>query len=233
MKIGIVDSGVGRDFLRQHPLTLGGAASFTLDPAAGLLETRIYDREDLLAWQHGMLEADIGDDHGHGTAVLSILYDQARPGAEVEFYLAKILDRDMKGYSFCLVEALEWLVEVVAPDFINLSLGTTQAVPATRLKELAEQAARRGMTLVCAAGGNPTLPAQLDGVIAVADGGLARSAAAGIKIDHVVAEPSVRVHAGGQWVEHPMTTSYACAVAVAAAMRGVRLGTRRRGDGVQ
>ncbi|AKT39915.1 S8 family serine peptidase [Chondromyces crocatus] len=216
----MVDSGVAREFLRRHPLPLVRGASFTLEAATGHLEARVYGREEILAWQRGGAEIELNDTHGHGTAILSILHDQARPAADVELYVARMLDEHLRGSSICFVEALTWLVDDESVDLVNLSLGTANMALADRMQGLINRAVARGVTLVCAAGGVPTWPAQLEGVVAVADGALARSAGADIKIDHVRTEHAVRIYEKGRWVERPMTTSYACAAAAAQVIRG-------------
>ncbi|HEX2571746.1 MAG TPA: hypothetical protein VH877_19455 [Polyangia bacterium] len=205
--------------MRQHPLTLAGAASFTIDPGARVLETRVYDRDDLAAWQQGILEIDLSDGNGHGTAILSILYDRIQPRLEVEFYLAKILDPGIKGSSLCLLEALEWLVESASPHLINLSLGTTSTALCDPLQDLVSRAAEQGITVYASAGAVPSLPAQLTSVIAVADRGLVPRADPRVKMDQVVTSETVRLYAQDRWCDVPMSTSYACAVAVAEAAR--------------
>ena len=86
-----MDSGVSVGFLRGAGLSLAGAASFTVDREARRLESRVHSREELAAWRDGgsVLE-DLEDPHGHGTAVLSILLDQGRAGAGVEWYVASV-----------------------------------------------------------------------------------------------------------------------------------------------
>ncbi|RKH17075.1 hypothetical protein D7X74_13590 [Corallococcus sp. CA047B] len=220
MKVAVVDSGVSVDFLRQHGGPLAGAASFTLDRAARRLESRAHSREELDAWRGGSAVLDdLEDTHGHGTAVLSLLMDAGPRPPNVEWYVARVLDERMRGDSLCLLEALEWLTNDVRPDLINLSLGTVDRAFETPLTELLWRAVRQGAVVVCAAGPVPCLPAGLGAVVTVADAKTARLLGRTDTVDHVEHAPTVRLYASGTWCERPMTSSYACALAVARVLR--------------
>ncbi|MGE6761053.1 S8 family serine peptidase [Corallococcus interemptor] len=228
-KVGIIDSGVEVAFLREHGLHLAGAASFSLDLDAQVLEAREYEREELEAWRSGTGTHELEDTHGHGTAVLSILYDQVRPWPDVEVYVARVLDRNIRGHSLCLVEAMGWMLEEVGVDVLNLSLGTFQRAMEAPMRELVDRAAARGALIASSAGGEPTLPAQLESVVSVGDPALMERVGADVKVDHVVKEREVKLYMGGRWMQVPMTTSFACAVAVAEALREGALPGWRRG----
>lgn len=229
MKVGIIDSGVEVAFLREHALQLAGGACFTIDLGAQVLETRSYDRDELEAWRNGAGPADLEDEHGHGTAVLSILQDQVRPWPpDLELYVARIFHQEVRAHSLCLVEALGWMLDEVGVELLNLSLGTTQRALEAPMREVIDRAVERGAVVVCAAGELPTLPAHLASVVAVGDPGLMEKVGPGAKVDHVVRERAVRLYMGGRWHEVPMTTSFACAVAVAGVLReGCPPGWRR------
>lgn len=227
-KVGIIDSGVEVAFLREHAIALEGAACFTLDLDAQVLETRSYERPELEAWRAGESALDLEDTHGHGTAILSILYDQVRPWPDVELYVARVLDQGVRGHSLCLVEALGWMLDEVGVDLLNLSLGTTLRALEAPMREVIDRAVARGAIIACAAGGVPTLPAQLESVVSVGDPALMERAHPDVKVDHVVQEREVKLYMGGRWMQAPMTTSFACAVAVAGVLRdGCPPGWRR------
>nr|WP_255651733.1 S8/S53 family peptidase [Corallococcus sp. AS-1-12] len=229
VKVAIVDSGVSVGFLRGAGLALAGAASFTVDREARRLESRVHSREELAAWRGGdrVLE-DLEDTHGHGTAVLSILMDQGRPGAGVEWYVARVLDGRMRGDSLGLLEALEWLTQDVRPDLINLSLGTVGRAFEAPLTALLDRAVGQGSLVLCAAGPVSGLPSGLPSVVTVADAATAHALRKGDLVDHVEHASKVRLYADGAWVERPITTSYACALAAARVLReGCPPGWRR------
>ncbi|WP_375756605.1 S8/S53 family peptidase [Corallococcus exercitus] len=229
MKVAVVDSGVSVGFLRGAGLSLAGAASFTVDREARRLESRVHSREELAAWRHGgsALE-DLEDPHGHGTAVLSILLDQGRPGDDVEWYVARVLDGRMRGDSLCLLEALEWLTQDVRPDLINLSLGTVGRAFEAPLTALLERAAEQGSVVLCAAGPVSGLPSGMPSVVTVADAAMAHALRKGDIVDHVEDAATVRLYADGAWRERPLTSSYACALAAARVLReGCPPGWRR------
>ncbi|MCY1044284.1 S8/S53 family peptidase [Corallococcus sp. bb12-1] len=220
MKVAVVDSGVSVGFLRERGGRLAGAASFTLDRATRRLESRVHSREELDVWCGGGAALDdLEDTHGHGTAVLSILMDAGPPVPDVEWYVARVLDGTMRGDSLCLLEALEWLTHDVRPDVINLSLGTVVRALEAPLTEVLWRAVRQGTVVVCAAGPVPCLPAGLGAVVTVADAKTARLLGRTDTVDHVEDAPAVRLYAAGAWSELPMTSSYACALAVARVLR--------------
>ncbi|MHA7628568.1 S8 family serine peptidase [Corallococcus sp. M7] len=228
-KVGIIDSGVEVAFLREHGVHLAGAASFSLDLDAQVLEARAYERAELEAWRDGTGTLDLEDTHGHGTAVLSILHDQVRPWPDVEVYVARVLDRNSRGHSLCLVEAMGWMLEEVGVDVLNLSLGTPHRTMEASMRELTDRAAARGAVIASSAGAMHTLPAQLESVVSVGDSALLEHVGADVKVDHVVKEREVKLYMGGHWMQVPMTTSFACAVAVAGVLRdGVPPGWRRK-----
>ncbi|MBN9688149.1 MULTISPECIES: S8/S53 family peptidase [unclassified Corallococcus] len=230
MKVAIVDSGVSVGFLRGAGLSLAGAASFTVDREARRLESRVHSREELAAWRGGgaVLE-DLEDAHGHGTAVLSILLEQGRrPGADVEWYVARVLDGRMRGDSLGLLEALEWLTRDVRPDLINLSLGTVGRAFEAPLTALLDRAVEQGSLVLCSAGPVSGLPSGLPSVVTVADTAMAHALRKGDIVDHVEASTTVRLYADGAWGERPITSSYACALAAARVLReGCPAGWRR------
>lgn len=219
-KVGIIDSGVEVAFLREHGLHLAGAAHITLDLEAQVLETRVYEREELEAWRDGTTALELEDRHGHGTAVLSILQDRVQPWPDVELYVARVLDEGVRGHSLCLLEALGWMLDEVGVDVLNLSLGTSQRALEPAMRDVTDRAAARGALVVCAAGAGPTLPAQLDSVLSIGDTGVLEHVGPDVRLDHIVRERDVRVYMKGQWMGAPMTTSFACAVTVAGILRG-------------
>ncbi|TSC33955.1 S8 family serine peptidase [Corallococcus sp. Z5C101001] len=230
-KLGIIDSGVEAAFVRDHGIHLAGAAHFTLDLKAQVLEASSYERQELEAWRAGASPLDLEDTNGHGTAILSILHDQVRPWPDVELYVARILDEGVRGHSLCLVEALGWMLDEVGVDLLNLSLGTTQRALEAPMREVVDRAVARGALILCSAGAMPTLPAQLESVVSVGDSALMEQVGADVKVDHVVKERGVKLYMGGRWRQAPMTTSFACAMAAASVLREGCPPGWRRGQG--
>jgi len=220
MKVGVIDSGVEVAFLREHGLHLAGGASFTLDVDAGELETCVYEPEELEAWRRGGPALALEDTHGHGTAVLSLLYAAVEPWPpDVALYVARIFGEQVRASSVCLLEALRWMLDEVGVELLNLSLGTFEFALEAPLREVLERAVARGAVIVCAAGAEPTLPACLESVVAVGDTALLEHVEAQVRLDHVVRERTARVYGGGTWREVPMTTSFACAVVAGGLLR--------------
>jgi hypothetical protein len=121
------------------------------------------------------------------------------------------------------------MLDEVRVDLLNLSLGTTLRALEAPMREVIDRAVARGAVIACAAGGVPTLPAQLESVVSVGDPALMDMVGPEVKVDHVVREREVKLYMGGHWLQAPMTMSFACAVAVAGVLReGCPPGWRRK-----
>jgi len=103
---------------------------------------------------------DLVDRLGHGTAVAAVIREKA-PDAEI--FAVKIFDRKLATDAQTLARAIEWCA-ASGIEWINLSLGTTNAEHAELLQEAVDDALSRGATVVAAHG---WLPGNLAGTIPV------------------------------------------------------------------
>lgn len=216
IKIGIVDSGIARAFLQMHPVSLASAANIYINYRKKTIESFHYDRADIDRWCRNEVDLDVEDTGGHGTAVASIIYRHSK--RPVELHVARILDEWASGHVLCLLEAVRWLVEEVRPDYINLSLGTTNENVRDRMAAHVSQADAQGCRIFAAAASIPTLPSELDGVTAVGTPQLAGSSTARPKLDRVAIPSTITVFEQSSWVEREMVTSYACPFTLAQAI---------------
>jgi subtilisin family serine protease len=92
-----------------------------------------------------------GDLFGHGTACAGIIRDLA-PDCEV--HSMRVLGGDLTGTGEVLVRGLRWAIEERF-DLINLSLSTTKQRVATQLRELADLAYFRNVSIVASAHNMP------------------------------------------------------------------------------
>lgn len=92
--------------------------------------------------------ADLSDPSGHGTVMASMI-KQVAPEATLS--VAKVVGNEGQGSVGNLAEAFRWCLE--RAQVINLSLGFHQE--SAVMKDLIEEAARRGITVVTAAGNDP------------------------------------------------------------------------------
>ena len=102
------------------------------------------------------LSGDWLDRLGHGTAVAGAIRDHA---PEAELLAVKIFEGSLRTNIEIILRGLEWAIDQGA-DFINLSLGTTNAAHAPRLA----QWVKKGGVWVSAAG---AYPGWIEGVIAI------------------------------------------------------------------
>lgn len=209
MKIGIIDSGVDPLFVAQHDVSITSASSFLYHPDEGVVEGIEYDQKDIERGDFPQLS----DEHGHGTAVLSILWKRFK-GAE--FVVSKMLDAENKGYSICLVSALEWMIEK-EPDVINMSLGVSDLRLKEELFQLTLLAKSKGIKIFAAASACLTIPAGFGSVITVGDTGLREGFVDPTMMENIdlfETQKDVEVWWKGEWIKRRMSTSFACALNV-------------------
>ena len=121
---------------------------------------------------------DITDENGHGTHVAGIIAAERNNigvvgvAPKTDIYIAKAFDKDGTANFEAIRESLIWMMEKDV-DVINMSFSSE--TPTNEYQQVIEQAYRRGITLVCAAGnrgekGNENTigyPARFDEAIAV------------------------------------------------------------------
>jgi len=102
---------------------------------------------------------------GHGTAVAGAIREKA-PGADL--FAVKVFDRVLSTSGAILLRALDWCIEREM-DFINLSLGTSNAAYQSLFEDRVQRARSLGLTIVAAyeVNGRPALPGALEGVVGV------------------------------------------------------------------
>lgn len=121
------------------------------------------------SWNFVANNANIQDDHGHGTAIASIITSkptEANPNAllggafDAQLMVLKAMDASGRGSNVNLVKAIDHAV-LYGADVINLSLGSTVFDRATQ--EAIERAADHGVIVTLAAGNasanSPQFPA--------------------------------------------------------------------------
>lgn len=110
-------------------------------------------------------ESDVVDRLGHGTAVAAAIREKS-PGAGL--FAVKVFDRQLATNATVLAGAIEWSADRSA-RLINLSLGTSNAAHAERLREAVDYASHAGAIVVSARGAEDVrwLPGSLRGAAAV------------------------------------------------------------------
>lgn len=113
----------------------------------------------------GADDADFTDRIGHGTAVAAAIREKA-PG--VELLAAKIFHQQLATSVDVLARAIQWSADQGA-QLINLSLGTSNPMHATRLADAIEYATARGSLVISARHSNGVdwFPGTLTGVAGV------------------------------------------------------------------
>lgn len=206
LKIGIIDSGITKEFLQHTGATVAAAARFDIDWQAKRLTIQRYDTSDLSAWLAGTQTLEIDDATGHGTAVISILHRELQ--LPVIYYIAKILNDNMSGSAICLTEAIDWLSSECQVDVINMSLGCDNFYWQARVQAAVDRAGSNNCLLFGAAGDIPTLPSEAEGVISI---GVARhQQKRPTRIDCMALDSEITIFQQGYWTNVPISSSYAC-----------------------
>lgn len=213
IKIGIIDSGVDRRFVKECGINILAAASFDLDKKNKQLEINEYNQDDIKEWLNGTID-HITDENGHGTAVLSIIWKNYQ---NADYIIVKVLDYKLRGNSIILVEALDWLINFVKPNVINLSLGTIDAGVKNKLWYLCEKAKENEIKVFCAASSVISYPASFKNVITVGDYNII-DYIDNVYILHTIDIycfcHNINLYEESHWIEKKISTSYACAYAL-------------------
>ncbi len=178
-----------------------------------------YNIKDIDQWIKGEVDLDIKDLSGHGTSVLSIIFNEIGNLFDIKFYIAKILDKDNLSNSICLVEAVNWMVNSIEPKVINISLSCGYDKNIDRLYELSTIAKEKNIKIFCSANGYFSYPAEFDNVNTIGDLGLIRHRVEKTKVDYIVKDIFIKVYKSGRWVKEDMCTSYASPLALSEYLR--------------
>jgi hypothetical protein len=147
VRVAVLDSGINA--LHSHVREVAGGV-------------RVRWLED------GSLEfdPDFRDLLGHGTAVAGVIRAKA---PEAELYAVRVFDRELRTQAVVVAAAIRWAIEH-GMHAVNISLGTERAEHRDVLQDACDEAIRRGMILVAAAGDEEQewFPASFSNVIAVA-----------------------------------------------------------------
>lgn len=142
MRVAVVDSGIHAG--HPHVGAVAGGIRFRAD---------------------GTTDDDWTDRLGHGTAVAAVIREKA---PAVTLLAVRVFERSLVTNAAILARAIAWSAEQGA-EFINLSLGTSNAEHATLLADAVREASRGGATVVSAARHNDAdwYPGSLPGAVGV------------------------------------------------------------------
>lgn len=146
-KIIVIDSGV----LREHSSLAGSNVS-------GIHLCRENGKV--------VVDSDICDMIGHGTAVVSVLNKLSMNN---EIFMIKIFEGSYETDPELLVEALQYVYENVQCDIIHMSLGLTEYSELDRLETICKELSDKGVVLISAYDnyGSISFPAAFDCVVGV------------------------------------------------------------------
>lgn len=148
VKVAVVDSGIDA----SHPAvgSVAGGVAFELSPEGEITAA----------------EGPHDDLYGHGTACAGIIRSHA---PDVELYSVRVLGANLTGKGSLFAAGIRWCLDhgiAVA----NLSLSSRSQALKTTFHDLADEAAFRGVPLVCAANNvaAPSYPSTFASVVSVA-----------------------------------------------------------------
>jgi subtilisin family serine protease len=150
VRVAVIDSGIDGD----HRLVGGVDGAVIVEPDA--------NADDGVR----MIEGPHGDLFGHGTACAGIIRTLA-PGCAL--YSVRVLGEKLTGRARCFAHGLDWAIEHDM-QVVNLSLSTTNEDWLLSFFDLADQALRKRIMVVCALSNETktSIPAELGSVFSVA-----------------------------------------------------------------
>lgn len=151
-KIVIIDTGVSKNHPKLYGLTIQGVEITISEDSI----TEVTDNYD--------------DDIGHGTAICNIINGHNQ---EIDLYMIKIFNKKkLLASETLLIYALNFVLNNVQCDIINLSLGLCQIENKFKLYDVCEKLKKRGTIIISAFDNNGSIsyPAAFDNVIGVTTG---------------------------------------------------------------
>jgi subtilisin len=150
VRVAVIDSGVDA----EHP-SVGGVDGHVIVE---------YDFE--AEGSVRFVEGPHGDLYGHGNACAGIIRALA---PEVELYSVRVLGERLTGKARCFAAGLDWAIEQ-GMHVVNMSLSTTNDEWFETFHDLADQALRRRIMVVCALSNEAkvSIPAEFASVFSVA-----------------------------------------------------------------
>lgn len=153
MKYAIIDSGLNNEYINKQVI---GGISFQIN------------RNEIVR-----IPDEFNDENGHGSMVFRIIYEKANP--EDEFYIVKVLERDKKGNSEILYEALKWLLYIEI-KYIVVCIATEKIDVVDKYQDVVNKLSAQGKVIVSSWTNNlkstKSYPAMLNNVISVGRGKL-------------------------------------------------------------
>lgn len=153
IKFAIIDSGLNSVYMNNH---ISGGATFQF-------------RNSKLE----ILKNKFNDDNGHGSMVFKTIYQKCDTGDK--FYIIKVLDKNNRGSSELLFEALKWLLHIEL-KYIVICISTSNDYFAERCQEVIDKLICQGKIIFSSWSNNSKVsksyPAMLDNVISVGRGKL-------------------------------------------------------------
>ncbi len=212
-RIGIIDSGVNRQFVRDYNIKVVSAASFDIDKTGFKVRMHKYNEKDIANWKAGLTD-NLSDKNGHGTAVLSIIWKRY---PDARFSIAKIDDSLENNYSLCLLESMRWMVRQVRPDAVNISLGTSDYRVEDELYKLTLTAKEEEIKVYAAGSNYISFSAAFGSVITVLDLDTINKDCHWIMqaaADKIINDNSIEIWQDSRWIKNKPCSSWTSAMAI-------------------
>lgn len=206
--IGVIDSGVNREFVTSYHVNIESAAIFNVNLSKSCVEIIEYEKDDIEKWKKGFIN-HLSDESGHGTAVTSILF---RNFPKAVFSIAKVFKSSLFSHSLCLVESLKWMIEKSQTSIINISVCTLDTEIKDELYELTLRARDKGIQIFVAASNIISFPSIFDTVTSVIDINSIKNHNISGKFDLIVNNSVIEIWHNGKWEKTKLSSSWASAL---------------------
>lgn len=207
IKVGLIGDGVDKSILRRYPLLL---EKVTFVTEQGDLEKLLYG-DGLEQWIKEN-ESSPGSVSEVNTAVISLLIQSIASYDDISLSIAVVPIYPPEGAMMALSGALEWMSEVVQPNFLHIGFSSPEGKYQKLQNGWIEKLHHLGCKIICPSGVPPAFPASLEHVVSVADRGFIEAGFEFSNPDVVVEEKEVAVYVNGKWFKQHVSNEIASAL---------------------
>lgn len=207
IKVGLIGDGVDKGILLRYPLLL---EKVTFVTEQGDLEQLLHG-DELEQW---IKEDEVGPGSGSevNTAVISLLIQSIASYDDISLSIAVVPIYPPEGAMMALSGALEWMSDVVQPDFLHIGFSSPEGKYQKLQNRWMEKLHYLECKIICPSGIPPAFPASLNHVVSVADRGFIEAGFGFSKYDVVAEEREVAVYSNGNWFKQHVSNEIASAL---------------------
>lgn len=210
IKVGLIGDSIDKNLTRQYPLFLNKFVSIDEKGRPG----PEIQGDQLKAWLIAEITSANEGDAESNAATMSIILQSMGSYQDVSFSVAQVPMFPLfspESTMVALTMALQWMAEVVKPDFVHIGFSSPEGKYQKQQNEWVEKLHQQGCKIICPTGIPPAFPALLNHVVSVADRGFIEAGFAFSNPSVVVEENELSVYRQGEWVKQNVSNETASA----------------------